>query len=239
MDTLAFVLQSIDYKDNHKILYTYTKDGQQSILAYNVKKLKNRSRYLSQRGNLIQYSSPKKELASLKDGQLVNEYENIKLDPIKYATQLHILELVRHVIDDASNHEKMFNFLSKIFDLMNQGFDEETLAFIFELKLLYFVGYGLNFKACSICFKTEDLVFHVNSGGLICKDHIKDLSRSYQGDVIDDLKRLYFIDILTDSFPLIEGHKKHLIRQIIDELYEEFISYHTKSSQILKQLKKN
>ena len=41
MDTLAFVLQSIDYKDNHKILYTYTKDGQQSILAYNVKKLKN------------------------------------------------------------------------------------------------------------------------------------------------------------------------------------------------------
>lgn len=238
MDLEAFVVQSLEYKDHHKILYTYTPKGHQSVLAYHVKKMKSLSRHLSQRGNLIQYSAPKKELGALKDASLINEYETLKNDPIKYTYMLHILELVRHVIDDGADHEKMFSFLKKIFKFMNSGRDCEFYTFIFELKLLYFIGYGLNLNHCVRCEKQDNLVFHPSSGGLTCPHHVKDLSRTYTMDIALKVKHLYQMDVSKESPFDISPRERLMIRRLIDDLYEEFVSYKTKSSQILKQFKK-
>ncbi|MEC9484372.1 MAG: DNA repair protein RecO [Candidatus Izemoplasma sp.] len=234
----GFVLQSIDYKDNHKILYLYSALGHHTLLAYNVKKMNNIQRFLSQRGSLIQYKIPEKPMAPLKDGELINAYDTIKEDPIAYTRMLHILELVRHVIDDHSNHEKMFHFIKKIFNHMNRQLDSELYQYIFELKLLHFIGYGLNFKACSICGKKTNLVFHPSSGGVICKQHVKDFSVSYPYDIYELLAHLYYIDV-DHASPRNLTHKQRIqIKEIITLLYDEFVGFHTKSSKILEQMQK-
>ncbi|MCF7925483.1 MAG: DNA repair protein RecO [Candidatus Izimaplasma sp.] len=237
-ETEGFVLQSIDYKEDHKILYLYTEQGHQTVIAYRVKKMNNIQRFLSQRGSLIRFKRPQKELDALQDGTLINAYETIKQDPIAYTRLLHILELVRHVIDDHSNHHKMFHFLTKLFDQMNQSSDTEIYQFIFELKLLHFIGYGLNFKQCNICQSTNNLVFHPSSGGVICPKHIKDLSDTYRYDIYEVLAHYYYIDISQDTPRQIPNTKRLKIAHIIDMLYDEFVGYKTKSSQILKQMKK-
>lgn len=234
----AFVLHSMDYKDNSKILYLYTEEGHVSVLAHGVKKLNSINRFLSQNGNLISLSTSKGKFPSLREGQLLNEYENIKKDIFKYTYMNHIMELVRNVISDDLNHKRMFMFLEKLFTKMDEDIDSTVLSFIFELKLLFFVGYGLNFTGCNVCTDNENIVFNPSSGGLVCKKHLNYKDPAYDEDVYSVLHQLYRIDIEQDKVPILDLSLKAVIRNIIDLLYDEFISFKTKSRDIIKQFEK-
>ena len=166
------------------------------------------------------------------------EYIHIKQDLIGYTYMNHIMELVRSTISDDLNHEKMYVFLQKLFRMMNNGYDPEILTFIFELKLMFFLGTGLHLQACSVCGKTEHLCFHISSGGLICKDHLEAFELVYDETVYREIQTLYYIDIEEDAFPIIDSNTRVIIRHIIDLLFSEFIGFSTKSREILKQIKK-
>lgn len=234
----AIVLKSLDYKDSSKILYLYTSRGLQSVIAHGVKKMNNINRFLSQNGNLINVSYSKSSFPSLKEGELLNDFPEIKKDIVAYTYLNHIMELVNNTISEDSNHPKMFNFLKRLFVLFNEQNDPEILSFIFELKLLYFIGYGLNFKQCNICNNNEHLVFSIDSGGLVCKEHLSLIQQSYESDIYLLLSKMYYMDI--DKFVSFEIEKNNrvIIRHIIDQLFDQYVSFKTKSRNILLQLQK-
>jgi DNA repair protein RecO (recombination protein O) len=234
----AIVLHSIDYKDSAKLLYLYTEKGQKSCQVYGVKKMKSKYRYLAQNGTVVNVELTNAALPSLREAELISDYPIIKQDIIAYTYMNHIMELVRSVISDDLNHHKMMKFLEKIFSLMNEEKDPETLTFIFELKLLYFIGYGLNFKGCSICDLNEFLVFHPSNGGLICSSHLQYREEAFPKEIYLQLKNLYYIDLDKQEVPQINDLDKRMIRHILDLLFDEFVSFKTKSRGILKQLKK-
>ncbi len=234
----AIVLKSLDYKDSSKILYLYTEQGKISVIAHGVKKMNNINRFLSQNGNLIKLSFSKGDFPSLKEGELLNDFPNIKENLLAYTYLNHIMELVNNTISTDSEHKKMFHFLKRLFILFNNFQDPEILSFTFELKLLYFLGYGLNFKNCNICGETNNLVFNVDSGGLVCKEHQSSFGQSYSADIYLLLSKLYYLDI--DDFEAIDipANERVIIRNIIDILIDQYISFKTKSRTILKQLQK-
>lgn len=234
----GIVCKTLDYKDSSKILYIYTDKGNVSVVARGVKKLNNVNRFLSQVGNMISFTKTKGEFPTLKEGELVNDYPNIQLDLETYTFVTHILELLNGTIDEHSNHVKMFHFIERILTLFNKGIDSETLSFIFELKLLYFLGYGVNFKSCQRCGKQDDLVYSISDGGLICSHHLPPHSEVYDKTIYSILKVLYYMDI--DQYEELDLNKNEriMIRHIIDVSFEEFVSFRTKSRSILKQLKK-
>jgi len=234
----AFVLNSLDYKDNSRILYLYTEKGHISVIAHGVKKLNSINRFLSQNGTLIKLSISNSKFPSLKEGSLINEYEEIKKDIYKYTYMNHIMELVRSVISDDLNHPKMFQFLEKLFLKLNENDPPDMLSFIFELKLLHFIGYGLNFTKCSICDDNENLTFSPTNGGLVCAKHLNFKNLSYDSDTYMLLKTLYIIDITKQDIPEITNALKVIIRNVIDVLYDEFVSFKTKSRKIIKQIEK-
>ena len=234
----AFVLNSLDYKDSSRILYLYTERGHISVIAHRVKKLNSINRFLSQNGNLIKLSISNAKFPSLKEGNLINDYEEIKKDIYKYTYMNHIMELVRNVISDDLNHPKMFQFLEKLFTKLNQNEAPDVLSFIFELKLLHFIGYGLNFTKCSICDDNQNLAFSPTNGGLVCSKHLNFRDISYSSDVYLILKALYKIDISKHDILEIPVALKAIIRNIIDMLYDEFVSFKTKSRNIIKQIEK-
>jgi DNA repair protein RecO (recombination protein O) len=155
-----------------------------------------------------------------------------------YTFVSHILELVIHTIDDQNDHPKMFDFLRRLLRLYQEDYDPELLSFIFELKLLYFLGYGLRFTGCSLCQENNHLVYHIGSGGLVCKSHLDAFTDSYEEDVYTLIKDLYYTDINDLKFPQIDKNKRIIIRHILDVTYADFVSYQSKSRQILKQIKK-
>lgn len=234
----AIVLHSIDYKDSAKLLYLYTETGHKSCQVHGVKKMKSKYRYLAQNGTVVNIELTKAALPSLREAELIEDYPVIKQDIIAYTYMNHIMELVRSVISDDLNHPKMIQFLEKIFLLMNEEKDPEILTFIFELKLLFFIGYGLNFKGCSICNLNESLVFHPSSGGLVCSSHLTFREEGFPEEIYRHLKALYYIDLNTQEVPEISEVDKRMIRHILDILFDEFVSFKTKSRKILKQLKK-
>ncbi len=226
----AIVLRSLDYKDSSKILYLYTDEGLKSVIAHSVKKMNNINRFLSQNGNLIKLNYTKSDFPSLKEGELVNDYPNVKKDLISYTYMNHIMELIGNTIPVDSDHIKLYSFVKRLFLLFDKEIDPEILSFIFELKLLYFLGYGLNFKECNICSKQENLVFSVDNGGLVCAEHLSMNQVSYG--------KLYAIDINKTTIPLLEKNDKVILRHIIDVLYEDYVSYKTKSRKIIRQIQK-
>jgi DNA repair protein RecO (recombination protein O) len=232
----AIILYSIDYKETGKLVYFYTEEGNKSMQVYGVKKMNSKYRYLVQNGTLVSLSTTNKTFPSLKEATLLNDYEHIKQDLIGYTTMNHILELVRNTIAEENDHKKMFHFLKKVFAKMNQENKYYELLYIYELKLLHFLGYGLNFRSCSHCDMNNELVFHPSSGGLVCKEHLSFNQEYYTNDVINSLKTLYFIDLDQQEVPSIEAKMANTIRHIIDLMYDEFISFHSKSLTILKQL---
>ncbi len=236
--TEAIVLKSLDYKDSSKILYLYTSSGLKSVIAHGVKKMNNINRFLSQNGNLIKFTFSKGSFPSLKEGELLNDFPEVKKDLVAYTYLNHIMELVNNTISDDLDHPKMFDFLKRLFTLFNEKHDSEVLSFIFELKLLFFIGYGLNFKSCNICNLNENLVFSIDSGGLVCKEHLSLNQQSYGKDIFLLLSKLYYINI--DDYENIEltNNERVIIRHIVDQLFDQYVSFKTKSRNILKQLQK-
>lgn len=234
----AIVLRSLDYKDSSKILYLYTDEGLKSVIAHSVKKMNNVNRFLSQNGNLIKLSYSKSDFPSLKEGELVNDYPNIKKDLDAYTYMNHLMELIGNVIPKDSDHVKLYSFIKRLFLLFDKGIDPEILSFIFELKLLHFLGYGLNFRECIVCGKKEDLVFNIDNGGLICQEHLTTNQFSYDSQVYINVMKLYVIDIDKTQIPSFEQNDKVILRHIIDVLYGDYVGYKTKSRGIIKQIKK-
>lgn len=234
----AIVLSSIEYKDSSKILNLYTRYGHKSVIAHGVKKLNSKNRFLSQHCTLIRANINDKKLPSLSEGELVDDFPTIKKDLYTYSYMSHILELVKNTISDESDHEKMYNFLKRLLRKVENGLSADIASFIFELKLLHFIGYGLNFRKCNTCGKTEDLEFHVSSGGLTCKEHLDENIHTYGSEVYLVLKELYYLDIDKPIKIDFDETSKVIVRHIIDVLFDEFISFKTKSMKIIKQIEK-
>lgn len=235
----AYVLHQVSYKDSSKILYLYSNQGHHTVIAHGVKKMNSINRFLSQVGNLIRCDiTINKDMSPLRDGELLADYEPIKQDVMRYTYMTHILQLVRNTISPDLDHPKMMQFLDKLFTKMEAGEDEEVLTFIFELKLLYFLGHGLHLHGCTMCDEADDLVFHVSSGGLVCKHHLHPTETYYDIATYRQLMTLYYIDITKGELLSLEPNDRVRIRHIIDLLFNEFVGYKTKSREILTQLKK-
>ncbi len=234
----AIVCKSLDYKDSSKILYLYTEKGTMSIIARGVKKLQSINRFLSQVPNIIKFTPTRGDFPSLKEGELVKEFPNIQLDIESYTFTSHVLELVSATIDEENDHPKMFKFLKKLLTLFDQQFDPEILSFIFELKLLHFLGYGLRFKGCNICEENLNLVYSIRSGGLICRKHLEPFEEHFDSEIYSKIKDLYYMDISNLTVVELSRNQRIMIRHILDVTYSDFISYQSKSRSIIKQIKK-
>ena len=234
----AIVCKSLDYKDSSKILYLYTENGTMSVIARGVKKLQSINRFLSQVPNIIKFTPTRGEFPSLKEGELVKEFPNIELDIESYTFVSHILELVSSTIDEENDHPKMFQFLKRLLTLFDQQFDPEILSFIFELKLLHFLGYGLRFSGCGVCEEKNNLVYSIRSGGLICPKHLETFEEHFDKDIYMKINELYRMDISDLKVLDYSRNQRIMIRHIIDVTYSDFIGYQSKSRAIIKQIKK-
>ena len=234
----AIVCKVLDYKDSSKILYLYTEQGNKSIIARGVKKLNSINRYLSQVPNIISYEASKGTFPSLQEGHLMQEFGDIQLDIEKFTFVSHILELVINTIDEQSNHSKMYDFLKRLLYRIDKESDPEILSFIFELKLLSFLGYGIRFNGCNQCDEGINLVYSVRNGGLICRRHLEPLEEAYDLEITQKIKELYYMDINQYFEIPLSKNERIMIRHIIDVTFDDFIGYHSKSRTILKQIKK-
>lgn len=220
----GIILKTTDYKESSKILHIFTKEGKKSVLAKGVKKINNKYRYLAYPLSKISFLCTNNKLPTFIDGDLLVGYNFLKDDLTANLYANHLLELAYYALDSDINTIKLYDFLLKCLNFMNDDKDCEQISFIFELKLLHLLGVSPNFKSCIKCNKEELYSFSFPDGAILCKNHALE---KYQN--LDKINHLYYIDLSNDSLLNLSVEERKNIRKFIDEFYKHHVGITTKS----------
>ncbi|MBE6064607.1 DNA repair protein RecO [Clostridium cochlearium] len=203
-NTRALVIKTQDYKEWDKIIWFFTeKLGKISVIAKGAKK--NSSKFFSASlpfcyGNYIFYKG--KGMHTLNEGEIVESFQDFlsDLDTITYAS--YFCELIDICFPEGESNRMLFKELITAFYLMKtKAVDLETLARVFELRILKATGYELSLDKCSICKEK------ITSSNYI--------SLQYLGGVCNNCIKSNGIDISNASYNII----KYLNRLPIEKTY--------------------
>ncbi len=228
----GIVLKGVDYKESSKILYTLTANGVESIFAEGAKKIKSSKTALIQPLTLISFETTTNN-RTLIDGEILNDFNNIKTDIKKMTLSLEIMEMVYYFNETIANKELLYTFTKTILERTNDANDEYFYFLVFALKLLYLLGVAPTLIKCLKCSTKDNLSFSVKSGGTVCVDHLDHFSKRYEVKDIDILRKLYLTNINDLKEFEIPIHQKKVIRGIIDEYYQDYLGYVTRSRKMV------
>ena len=108
---VGIILNSIDYKENHKISYILTADGKTSVLIPRAKRYKEGLIADTQSLNLIEFESDDKPLSKAKNINVLDYYNDIKNDLKKYSVASYALELIYRMVNPDINPSLLYKLL--------------------------------------------------------------------------------------------------------------------------------
>ncbi len=195
MKETGYILRTIDYKDNSKLLYAYTTQGIQSMLARGVKKLNSPMRHLTQTSTLIEMELSKGKLPTLTEATLLDYFPDIKKDIMRASVLSTVNEIIYYNVTHEDDHTKLFNFLMKFTDVLKTTEYPLELLMVFEMKFLFFAGYAVPLRQCHVCGKKVDLIFDIHEGATVCGDHKNSNHHHYDKEIFHPLTYYYYVDI--------------------------------------------
>lgn len=214
----ALIYKTQEYKESSKLLFVYTNKGKVTLNARGSQKINSKDRILSQYLNLIEFEYTNfKPFMNLYNGKLLNDYNEIKND---YNNVKHVslmLELIDKVILDEDNNNKIFELL--INSLNSYEYEKASLSF--ALKLLYYLGYGINLKP-----ENKNVIgLSIIKGGLIYENE------NYQIDLDleESIKLLKLTHYKVNDLNKIEEKDFSLIKTFIYKYYYDKMGLTLKS----------
>lgn len=178
-------------------------------------------------------------LSFLNAAKEVHSFRHIQADIFISAYATYILGLVDAAIPDQEYDPALYGFCRDALRLMDNGRDAEVVTNIFEIQLLKRFGAAPQWQHCCVCGKTEGKFdFSPKYGGVLCQEHwYKDEHRYHASP-----RAIYFIRLFAAiSYQQIESIKlkpatKKEIRQVIDQLYADYVGLHLKSKKFIDQM---
>ncbi len=231
----AYVLRTIDYQDHGKLLYLYTDAGIKSAIARGVKKMQSPLRAFAQLGALLRVKLSKGALPTLKEAERIARHPQIGEDLLKTSVAAVIRELIYYNISDDDDHIKLLGFVKKFLKALNDTSDPKQLLMLFQLKLLYFLGYGVRFDRCGQCGSTRELLLDAHTGMVLCKAH-SDASHTLDEAAFTPLRTMLHAEIETFTPIPLDASTQKRLEALIESWYEHHLSSKPKALAILKTL---
>lgn len=211
----GLIYKTQDYKETSKLLFVYTPKGKKTLVAKGAKSFKSDLRFMSQYFTLIEFIDTDKLMLDLKGAVLIDSFDQIKtsFSDLKYVSI--ILEIIDKLFIEDLPHDKLYELLVSF--LCNV--EIETASIALSLKVLYALGYGLNFSG------NDPIGFNIEHASVSTKAN--HLTISLDLDTTVYLSQLYFMKI-NDT---IEIPKKYrgMIWSFIKSFYQYHLEYTIKS----------
>lgn len=230
----GIILNSIDYKENHKILYVLTSDGKESFLVMRAKRIKEGLLNDTQNLTMIEYEiDEKNSLAKAKNIEVLNYYNEIKNDLKKFTVASYSLELIYRMVEVNEHSDILYKLVCEFLNKLVERIDVRVLLLEFRIKMLYFLGIQPQFKMCCHCGKTTDLIgLSISSGAMECVNHeSSDNIGITATKIINLLYNDKSLDITIDDENVLD-----MLSEIIDSYYEKHQYYGLKSKVMLEKL---
>ena len=231
----GIILNTIDYKENHKILYVLTEAGKESFLVMRAKRIKEGLANDTQVLTLIDFEVEEKgSLNKGKNIDVVNYFNDIKNDLKKFSVASYAIELIyRMVADNDVNFAVLYRLLLEFLQQLTKRDDLKFLLLEFRIKMLYFLGIQPQFKMCCHCGNTTELVgLSISHGAMECVNHT---SSDNIGITATKIINLLYHDKTLD-IKLDDDMAVDTISKIIDSYYEKHGYYGLKSKVMLEKL---
>ncbi len=230
----GIILNSIDYKENHKIIYILTVDGKESFLVMRAKRIKEGLINDTQNLTLIEFEiEDKGSLVKAKNIEVLEYYNEIKNDLKRFSVASYALELIYRMISEAEHSEILYRLLLEFLNQISKRKDLKFLLLEFRIKMLYFLGIQPQFKMCCHCGDVNDLVgLSISHGSMECVNHT---SSDNIGITATKIINLLYYD---KSFEIVikEDEAIDIVSNIIDSYYEKHQYYGLKSKVMLEKL---
>ncbi|PPA71444.1 DNA repair protein RecO [Jeotgalibacillus proteolyticus] len=237
----GIVVRKSDYGESDKIITIFSREyGKFAVMAKGAKKSNSRLSAVSQLFTHAHFLFRKGTgMGTLQQGDLVASQRRIKEDLFKSAFATYMVELLDKGLDDRKVDPYLFELLAQSLSFINEGYDEEVVCFIFEMKMLPVYGVQPVLDRCAHCGETEGhFSFSIRENGLLCHrcSGMDPYRLAISKQTVRLLRIFYFIDLnRLGSISLQEGTKKEL-RQVIRTYYDEYVGVFIKSRAFLEQL---
>ena len=235
----GIIVSETSFGETSKIVNILTKDGIVGVMAKGAKSIKSPLRsftlMLSYGEYTIYYSENK--LSTMKSADVIDDFVNIKKDIVLISYMTYLCDLAKQVMKQNVN-EDIYNLLISSLKKINDGLNPMIITNIYELKLLDYLGVGINFNACAKCGSTTNIItIDADIGGYICKN-------CYTNEVLYDEKTLkmlrmyYLVEIDSISKLKISDTVINNINHFINTYYDRYTGIYLKSKKFLEELVK-
>lgn len=230
----GIILNSIDYKENHKILYILTENGKESFLVMRAKRIKEGLLNDTQNLTMIEFEvEEKNSLPKMKNIDVINNYQIIKNDLKKFTVASYATELIYRMVENQDHLDVLYKLLIEFLKKLEERNDERVLLLEFRIKMLFFLGIQPQFKLCCHCGNTTELVgLSISHGSMECINHESSDNIGLSATKIINL--LYndkTLNITIDDESVVDE-----LSTIIDKYYEKHQYYGLKSKVMLEKL---
>ena len=230
----GIVVSEVPYKDSSKVLKILCEEGVIGVVSKGCKRINSPLRVISNKltlGEYVIYYNESK-LSTLKEGSVIDNFNNIKNDLNKISHATYITDLVNQVMKQNAD-PTVFSLYVSALKKIDEGINETVVMNILEIKLLDYLGVGINLNGCAKCGSTREIVtIDPDVGGYICKncytneiiydERVRKMLRMYYLVEIDSIKELKIKDYVIDS-----------INKFLSVYYDRYTGLYIRSKEFL------
>ena len=220
----GIILNETNYSETSKILNILSKEyGYISVISKGSRTMKSKLRGISMKLVYANFTINHKEkgISTLIEGNPINSFKNIFTNFNKLKIANRLVELAKSVLKE-NNNKDLFIILRDSLLKINEGFNEDIISYIFEIKLLSFLGVKPDFTECCSCGSINIKTFDLSLPGAICNNCYQD-TYLFQERTLKLLN--LFLDIDISKIDKLNITSKKTIDEIQFFLKEYYDSY--------------
>ena len=237
----GIIIKETPYGETSKIINVLTKEyGIIGIMCKGAMGIKSKLRSVTMKltYGIFNIYYKKDKLSLLNSVDIINSLKNIKEDITLISYASYICDLVYQVIKNDNYETKIYDNCINSLLKLEEGLNPIVITNILEVKLLDYLGVGLNLTSCVSCGSKKNIVtLSSEKGGLICKD-------CYEGErivpisLVKTINMYYLIDIKSISKISLKEDVIKEINYFISSFYEDYTGLYLKSKAFLKTIEK-
>ena len=233
----GIIIKETNFGETSKIINILTEEGIIGVMAKGARAIKSplRSFTLSLTYAEFNIYYHEDKLSILKTADVINDFTNIKKDITLISYMTYLCDLANQVMKQ-NNNPDIYNMLISTLIKINNGLNPMIISNIYELKLLDYLGVGINFNECAKCGSTTGIItIDPDIGGYICKN-------CYENEIIYDDKTLkmlrmyYLVDINSITDLKISDIVISNINYFINTYYDRYTGLYLKSKKFLEEM---
>lgn len=234
----GIILNVTPYSESSKIVNIITKEyGIIGLMCKGAMRINSKLRCFTDKLTYGYFNIyyKKDKLSSLISVDIINPLKNIKKDILLISYASYLSDLVNQVAKQ-NDSQNIFTLFKESLLKIDEGIDPLVITNILEIKLLDYLGVGLNLTSCILCGSKKNIItLSSEKGGLICKQCYSD-EKIIPIKIVKVLNMYYLVDIKSIKKLNIDKYIIKEINNFLQTYYSDYTGLYLKSKDFLKTI---